>query len=117
MQYRILKKGEIIQAGDEYDNCRPPWIGAIWVRSGNIGKSVPDISIMRYRRRVDDDNQPVCDELAEKDKEIERLREEIARLQPLANRWVFVRNNLSQMHSLTQDEVDQQMQEHIDASE
>ena len=44
-KYRILKKGETIQADDELDLCRDPWRDdARWVkaRPDQIGKEVSD---------------------------------------------------------------------------
>lgn len=57
MEYRILNKGEIIQEGDEYDNCRDAWRDdAVWVPARNIGEPAPDPSFpshRQYRRPID----------------------------------------------------------------
>lgn len=56
MKYRNLDKGEIIQAGDEYDNCANPWRDdAVWVPANDIGGIAPDPQYPAhrlYRRRV-----------------------------------------------------------------
>lgn len=55
--YRILKKGEIIQEGDETDRCADPWRDdPVWELAGNIGQRAPDpqyASHRVYRRKVD----------------------------------------------------------------
>ena len=55
--YRILKKGEIIQEGDETDGCADPWRDdPVWEPAGNIGEPAPDPqypSHCVYRRKVD----------------------------------------------------------------
>lgn len=50
MEYRILNKGEIIQEGDEYDNCRDAWRDdAVWVPARNIGEPAPDPAFPAHR--------------------------------------------------------------------
>jgi hypothetical protein len=55
--YRILKRGEIIQEGDETDRCTDPWRDdPAWEPAGNIGQPAPDPkypSHRIYRRKVD----------------------------------------------------------------
>ena len=55
--YRILKKGEIIQEGDETDRCVDPWRDdSVWGPTENIGQPAPDPqypSHRVYRRKVD----------------------------------------------------------------
>lgn len=57
--YRILKKGEIIQKGDETDRCADPWRDdPAWEPAGNIGQPAPDPqypSHRIYRRKVDNE--------------------------------------------------------------
>jgi len=57
-KYRRLKKGEIIQKGDEYDACRDPWRDdAKWVPATCIGETAPDpqyVSHRQYRRKIED---------------------------------------------------------------
>lgn len=58
MNYRYLEKGEIIQSGDEADNCTDPWRDMPkWepVNTDSIGKSAPDpafVSHTKYRRLI-----------------------------------------------------------------
>ncbi len=55
--YRILKRGEIIQEGDETDRCTDPWRDdPVWEPARNIGQPAPDPqypSHRVYRRKVD----------------------------------------------------------------
>jgi len=62
MEYRILKKGEIIQEGDECDVCADGWRDAAkWVPAGNtVGREAPDPaypSHRKYRRFVTKDSR------------------------------------------------------------
>jgi len=54
MLYRRLEKGEIVQAGDEFDGCGDPWRDdAVWVPATAIGHVVSDpnfVSHGLYRR-------------------------------------------------------------------
>ena len=55
-KYRRLEMGEIIQEGDEYDNCNNPWHDdAVWVPATCIGKPAPNpqyVAHRQYRRRI-----------------------------------------------------------------
>lgn len=57
-RYRRLKKGEVIQDGDEIDRCADPWRDdAVWepVNPANIGDAAPDPQYpahRQYRRPV-----------------------------------------------------------------
>lgn len=57
-KYRRLEEGEIIQEGDEYDNCRNPWHDdAVWVPATCIGDRAPDPqypSHRQYRRKIEE---------------------------------------------------------------
>jgi len=56
--YRILSKGEIIQAGDMIDRCSDPWRDEpVWesIHLSDIGKPAPDPAYPShriYRRKV-----------------------------------------------------------------
>lgn len=53
MQYKRLEKGEIIQAGDETDDCADPWRDQPkWkqVNQGNIGDAAPDPRYPSHRQ-------------------------------------------------------------------
>ena len=56
IDYRILKKGEIIQEGDETDRCADPWRDdPVWEPAGNVGQPAPDPqypSHRVYRRKI-----------------------------------------------------------------
>ena len=62
-KYRILEKGEIVQAGDETDRCVDPWRDpANWepVNPNNIGDVAPDPAFVSHRifhRPVSADHQ------------------------------------------------------------
>ncbi len=55
--YRILDKGDIIQAGDEVDGCADPWHDEPhWVPASRIGEPAPDPAYPAhsiYRRRIE----------------------------------------------------------------
>ena len=55
-KYRRLKRGEIIQEGDEIDRCVDAWRDdPAWEPAGNIGEPAPDPqypSHRQYRREV-----------------------------------------------------------------
>jgi hypothetical protein len=55
--YRYLRKGEIIEEGDEVDVCGDPWRDdPVWVPAKAIGKTAPDpryVSHRVYRRRME----------------------------------------------------------------
>ena len=58
-KYYYLKKGDIIQEGDEIDNCNDPWRDeALWVEAKHcIGEPAPDpqyVSHRQYRRLIVD---------------------------------------------------------------
>jgi len=43
MKYYYLKKGDIIQDGDEVDMCRDGWRDEpIWVKATRVGEKAPD---------------------------------------------------------------------------
>ena len=52
MKYRHLRKGEIIQAGDEIDSCRDGWRDdPIWAPVTNcIGEPAPDPQFPSHRQ-------------------------------------------------------------------
>ena len=57
-KYRILKEGEIVQHGDEVDDCRDGWRDAPqWVDAAeDVGRAAPDPqfpSHRKFRRRLD----------------------------------------------------------------
>lgn len=56
MTYRRLEKDEIIQEGDEVDNCANPWKDdAKWVPATCIGERAPDPQYpahRQYRRKI-----------------------------------------------------------------
>lgn len=58
--YRRLEEGEIIQEGDEYDNCNNPWKDdAVWIPVPymHIGQLAPNpnfVSHRQYRRKIDE---------------------------------------------------------------
>ncbi len=56
-KYRRLESGEIIQEGDEYDNCIDAWKDdAVWIPATDVGKKAPNpryVSHRKYRRRID----------------------------------------------------------------
>ena len=59
-EYRRLKKGEIIQAGDEIDRCVDAWRDPpVWepIHPDNIGEPAPDPQYPAHRqyRRPEDD--------------------------------------------------------------
>ena len=63
MEYYYLKKGEIIQAGDEADMCNDGWGGpANWQPAKyRIGKPAPDPAFpahVRYRRAMPNQETP-----------------------------------------------------------
>lgn len=42
-EYRILQKGEVIQEGDEVDDCRDSWRDEpVWKPATRIGRPAPD---------------------------------------------------------------------------
>ena len=50
-KYRKLKKGEIIQAGDEVDMCRDPWRDdPKWVPTTCVGELAPDPKMPAHRQ-------------------------------------------------------------------
>jgi len=57
-KYRRLEKGEIIQEGDEFDNCANPWHDEpkwIPVNEQSIGTPASDpnfVAHCKYRRKV-----------------------------------------------------------------
>lgn len=57
-EYYYLKKGDIIQEGDEFDACNNPWHDdAVWVKvsKDSIGKPASDpqyVSHCQYRRKI-----------------------------------------------------------------
>ena len=55
-EYRRLEEGEIVQAGDEYDNCCNPWHDdAVWIPATDIGAVAPNpnyVSHRQYRRKI-----------------------------------------------------------------
>jgi hypothetical protein len=55
-EYRRLKRGEIIQEGDEVDSCVDAWRDeAVWKLADNVGEPAPDPqypSHRQYRRRL-----------------------------------------------------------------
>lgn len=65
VEYRMLEKGEVVQAGDEYDKCVNPLMDdPVWVPARHsIGTIVSDpayISHGRFRRRVERSVAPSC---------------------------------------------------------
>ena len=54
-EWRILKKGEIIQEGDEVDGCNDGWRDEpVWTPTKDVGKLAPDPQYPAhriYRRR------------------------------------------------------------------
>ena len=56
--YRHLKKGEIIQEGDEIDRCVDAWRDdPVWEPAGNIGEPAPDPQYPAHRQY----RRPVCE--------------------------------------------------------
>jgi hypothetical protein len=57
-KYRRLEMGEIIQEGDEYDNCGNAWKDeAVWVPATCIGEPAPNpnyVSHRQYRRKINE---------------------------------------------------------------
>ena len=57
-EYRLLDKGEIIEAGDEIDRCANPWKDwPKWelVHPSDVGRTAPDPQFpahRQYRRRL-----------------------------------------------------------------
>jgi len=55
-EYRRLEMGEIIQEGDEYDDCANPWHDEpVWIPATNIGEAAPNpiyVSHRQYRRKI-----------------------------------------------------------------
>jgi hypothetical protein len=50
-KYRRLKKGEIIQEGDEIDRCVDAWRDdAVWEAAGNVGEPAPDPQYPSHRQ-------------------------------------------------------------------
>jgi hypothetical protein len=50
-EYRRLKKGEIIQEGDEVDSCVDAWRDeAVWKLAGNVGEPAPDPQYPSHRQ-------------------------------------------------------------------
>lgn len=51
MGYRRLEKGEIIQEGDEVDNCYNPWHDEPkWEKTTCAGQEVPDPQFPAHRQ-------------------------------------------------------------------